>query len=96
MPSLEVGFGGTDSFKERFGKTLSTYSLPLTSDTADKLAVEEPTTTHIVSPAPVARDGTDAPVSNTPLLASPMPQSGVNELVKELGWMANFISGRAA
>lgn len=90
------GIGGTDSFDVRFGRTLSTYSLPLTSDRAnDKLAVEEPATAQLGSPALVARNGTDVPVGNTALLTSPIPNSGLDELVSELGWIADIINGKS-
>ncbi|OIW34014.1 hypothetical protein CONLIGDRAFT_569183 [Coniochaeta ligniaria NRRL 30616] len=96
LPSLEGGIGATDSFDTRFGKTLSTYSLPLTSDPADKLAVEEPATSQLGSPALVARNGTDVPVGNTSMLTSPIPNSGLDELVNELGWIADIINGTSA
>jgi hypothetical protein len=96
LPSLGAGIGGTDSFDVRFGKTLSTYSLPLTSEPADKLAVEEPARAQLGSPALVARNGTDVPMGNTSLLASPIPNSGLDELVNELGWIAGVINGKAA
>ncbi|KAH8910253.1 hypothetical protein BR93DRAFT_469390 [Coniochaeta sp. PMI_546] len=96
LPSLGLGIGGTDSFNVRFGKTLSTYSLPLASEPTDKLAAEEPATAQLGSPALVARNGTDVPVGNTSLLASPIPNSGLDELVNELGWMADLINGKAA
>jgi hypothetical protein len=81
-----------DYFNGRFSKTLSTYSLPLASDPAEKLAAEEPpTTTQLGSPALVARNGTDVPVGNTSLLTSSIPNSGLDDLVSELGWIANII-----
>lgn len=100
LPSRDVsGIGGTDSFDARFGRTLSTYSLPpLASDRAnDKLAAAEgPATAQLGSPALVARNGTDVPVGNTALLTSPIPNSGLDELVSELGWIADIINGKSA
>ena len=91
LPQLGARLAGTDYFSGRFSKTLSAYSLPLASDPGDKLAAEEPATNQLGSPALVARNGTDVPVGNTSLLASPIPNSGLDELVSELGWMAGII-----
>ncbi|KAB5557939.1 hypothetical protein GE09DRAFT_1221078 [Coniochaeta sp. 2T2.1] len=91
LPAVEKCLGDTDSFQQRFSKSLSTYSLPLTSDPADKLAVEEPATTQLGSPALV----TEIPAGNPSLLTSPIASSGLEELVTELGWMADFIGKTA-
>lgn len=91
LPSLEPGPADTDYFSGRFSKTLSTYSLPLTSDPDDKLVADEPATTQLGSPTLVARNGADVPVGNTSLLTSPISNSGLDELVSELGWMAGII-----
>jgi hypothetical protein len=96
LPSLDMGLGDTNSFHGDFGTTLSTYSLPLTSDTVEKLAVDEPSTTQLGSPALVARNGTDVPVGDTSLLAGPNPNSGLDELVNELGWIADIINCKRA
>jgi hypothetical protein len=96
LPRSEPTVDARSSFVRDLDAALSTYSLPQlsTSDAAGKLSVV--TQPPIGSPALVARDGTDVPVGNTCLLTSPIPNSGLEELVNELGWMADVIRGKDA
>ena len=76
--------------------TLSTYSLPKsTADEGKSTANTRPSLETFGSPALLARNGTDVPLGNTSLLTSPIPDSGLEELVNELSWMADIISGKA-
>ncbi|KAK3942441.1 hypothetical protein QBC46DRAFT_339646 [Diplogelasinospora grovesii] len=90
-----------NSFARTLTATLSTYSLPLSSVTiqdGSKLVTTTPATTQPVgSPALVARNGNDVPTGNTSLLVGngPLRDSGLDDLVSELGWMADVI-GRGA
>lgn len=92
FPRLSSLADARTSFVRDLDAALSTYSLPHlpTPDTAGKLSVVTG------SPALLARDGTDVPVGNTSLLTSPIPNSGLEELVNELGWMADVIRGKDA
>lgn len=95
LQALGLGLGGVDSFAGNLGSSLSTYSLPLTSDTITKPVVQQQTiTTNPSSPALVCRNGNDVPAGNTSLLTSPIPNSGLDELMNELNWMADFIHGK--
>lgn len=88
LPPLEAGAGDADYFSSRFSKALSTYSLPLTSDPADKLVMDQPPTAQSASPALVARNDRDLPLGSNPsLLTSPIPDSGLDGLMSELGWI---------
>ncbi|KAK3322462.1 hypothetical protein B0H66DRAFT_554427 [Apodospora peruviana] len=95
-----------DSFARNLTATLSTYSLPQSSADhhqqggAGKLSVVVPSGHHqssLGSPAVVARGGTDdaLPMGNTSLLTSPIPNSGLDDLMNELGWMADVIRGKS-
>ena len=78
--------------------TLSTYSLPKSTADEGKSTANtrtRPTVETFGSPALVARNGNDVPLGNTSLLTSPIPDSGLEELVSELSWMADIISGKA-
>ena len=76
--------------------TLSTYSLPkATVDEGKSTANTQLSLETFGSPALVARNGNDVPLGNTSLLTSPIPDSGLEELVNELSWMADIISGKA-
>jgi len=82
-----------------FGRSTATlasfsgYSLPRTSvEGGDKLAIDAPAQ-PLRSPAILARNGNEMPVGNTSLLATPTA-SGLDDLVHELGWMADVISGK--
>ncbi|KAK0646414.1 hypothetical protein B0T16DRAFT_413377 [Cercophora newfieldiana] len=96
LPGIESTVNARSSFVRDLDAALSTYSLPQlsTPDAAGKLSVV--TQPPVGSPALVARDGTDVPVGNTTLLTSPIPNSGLEELVNELGWMADVIRGKEA
>jgi len=85
LPSIESTVGACASFMRDLDAALSTYSLPQSSapDLEGKLSV-------------VTSHGTDVPVGNSPLLTSPIPNSGLEELVNELGWMADVIRGKDA
>jgi hypothetical protein len=84
-----------DSPSRMLGATLSTYSLPQSS--GGKLSVEERTPmAKMGSPALVARNGNDdVPVGNTSLLTNPIPNSGLDDLVSELSWIADVIHGKS-
>ena len=90
-----------DSFARNLTATLSTYSLPQTSDQPGKLSLVVPSSlshhTALGSPAIVARGNgaDDVPVGNTSLLTSPIPNSGLDDLMNELGWMADVIRGKS-
>lgn len=64
--------------------TLSTYSLPQSSS-----PVEEKCKSSLMVP----RIETNISVSQTSFLNSPTPNSGLEELMNELGWMAEAIRG---
>lgn len=94
LPDMDLAMDAHSSFVRDLDAALSTYSLPLstTPDAASKLNIV--TQPPVGSPALVARDGTDVPVGNTSLLTSPIPNSGLEELVNELGWMADVIRSK--
>lgn len=97
LPPTGVRPGDIDSSARNLNGTLSTYSLPQTSDTGDKLSANDRTQMRSLdSPVLVAGNGTELPVGNTSLLTSPIPNSGLDELMNELGWMADIITGRGA
>ncbi|KAM7196036.1 hypothetical protein V8F20_007230 [Naviculisporaceae sp. PSN 640] len=113
-----IGIGGVD-LARNLNATLSTYSLPQSSDhpnamqkqkqhqAAEKLSLVVPpsafdrghthkhlNTNTLGSPALVARgSGADeVPLGNNNLLlTSPIPNSGLDDLINELGWMADII-----
>ena len=62
--------------------TLSTYSLPQSSPAEEKS-----------KSLMVPRIETNIPVSHTSFLNSPTPNSGLEDLMNELGWMADAIRG---
>ncbi|KAK4211957.1 hypothetical protein QBC37DRAFT_203712 [Rhypophila decipiens] len=110
-PLSPLGCGGTDSMAARnLDATLSTYSLPQTSDPnqqqkkQEKLSLVVPPSSSfsnnhrntLGSPALVARgNGADEVPqmgsNNLLLLTSPIPNSGLDDLIHELGWMADII-----
>ena len=94
LPGIESADGARCSFVRDLDAALSTYSLPRSAPEEGKLTVV--TQAPVGSPALVARDGTDVPVGNTSLLTSPIPNSGLEELVNELGWMADVIRSKDA
>ena len=90
-----AGAAGPDPLSRRnLSATLSTYSLPRTAAGDNKLSGRQRTpVANLGSPALVARNGNDVPVGNTSLLTSPIPNSGLDELMNELSWMADVIDG---
>ncbi|KAH8894937.1 hypothetical protein GQ53DRAFT_762317 [Thozetella sp. PMI_491] len=97
FPALEVGAGNaTDMVARNLEATFSTYSLPRTSPADGKLLVPRRASVEALgSPALVARNGTDMPLGNTSLLTNPIPNSGLDDLMSELGWMADVIASKA-
>ncbi|KAL2021015.1 hypothetical protein VTK56DRAFT_7670 [Thermocarpiscus australiensis] len=75
-------------FVRNFIATLSTYSLPQTAGTEGKLSAAEQSSLGAL--------GTDASIGNTSLLTSPIPDPGLDDLVRELRWIADFIDGKHA
>ncbi|KAI1074663.1 hypothetical protein F5B20DRAFT_573917 [Whalleya microplaca] len=68
------------------------YSLPQPTTHNDKhLNVGSTPMTVIGSPALVARNENDVPVGNTNLLSRPGIDTGLDDLVSEMGWMADVI-----
>ncbi len=83
--SADGAFGGGSLMM-----AFSGYRLPRTEE-GGKLAVNS----TMGSPALIARNDPDLPVGNTSLLAAPAAAaSGLDDLVHELGWMADVISGK--
>ncbi|KAK3682661.1 hypothetical protein B0T22DRAFT_291307 [Podospora appendiculata] len=99
LSAVEPGPGsfGTTMIRN-LNATLSTYSLPQSLVHEDKLgAVGQPSLATLGSPAIAAREGADLPTGNTSsFLNNPIPSSGLDDLLSELGWMANVIHGKAA
>lgn len=88
LPAIGLGLSAT------LDSSLSTYSLPLTSDTVKKSPMaEQGAPKSTCSAELIARNGKSVH-GNTPFLTSPIPQSGLDELMNELGWMADFLRGR--
>ncbi|KAK0621150.1 hypothetical protein B0T17DRAFT_495008 [Bombardia bombarda] len=87
--------------KRNFDATLSTYSLPRSSLQDDAAVKLGSSVVNVASASPtiVARgDGTDDVVpfqvgNTSSLLTSHIPNSGLDNLLSELGWMANVIRG---
>ncbi len=95
FPPLQSGAVNNDSVARNFEATFSTYSLPRSLPEGNKLTVAKRASLEALgSPALVARNGTDMPLGNTSLLTSPIPDSGLEDLVNELGWMADVIAGK--
>lgn len=103
-PSIREGEGAASSavaIQRNVEASLSTYSLPQSRIGAKQTLSDGNATTVAASvppfgsPAVVARNGTDVPVGTTSLLASPVPDSGLDDLVNELGWIADVI-GKAS
>lgn len=94
FPFSQSKTGTAGSPSKLLGATLSTYSLPQSS--GGKLSVDERAApmAKMGSPALVARNGNDVPVGNTTLLTNPIPNSGLDELVSELSWIADVIDGK--
>jgi hypothetical protein len=89
LPALGLGLSAN------LGSSLSTYSLPLTSDTVKKSPVQEQNALKSTGSSElIARNGKSVH-GNTPLLTSPIPHSGLDELMNELGWMVGFIRGKS-
>ncbi|RKU48048.1 hypothetical protein DL546_007874 [Coniochaeta pulveracea] len=89
LPAVGLGLGANA------GSSISTYSLPLTSDTGKKSAVQEQSAAKSAcSPELLARGGAKVHGS-IPFLTSPIPHSGLDELMYELGWMSDFIRGKS-
>lgn len=79
----------TNPFARNLNATLSTYSLPRTSGTAGKLSV-------MTSKSALEAEVVVGDENVSPLLSSPIPDSGLDDLVNELGWMAGMIRGKYA
>ncbi|KAK5654177.1 hypothetical protein OQA88_7608 [Cercophora sp. LCS_1] len=92
LPGIDTTLGMRSSFVRDLDVALSTYSLPQSSHETGKLRVV--TQQPVGSPALVASDEADLPVGHTSLLTSPIPNSGLEDLVNELGWMADVIRGK--
>jgi len=93
LPGILSTMGARSSFVRDLDAALSTYSLPPppTHET-EKLRVV--TETASGDAALLASDGVVG--GNTSLLTSPIPNSGLEDLVTELGWMADVIRGKDA
>ncbi|KXX73583.1 hypothetical protein MMYC01_208743 [Madurella mycetomatis] len=90
LPAVDTAADqATNPFTRNLNATLSTYSLPRTSGTAGKLSVM--TSKSALEAEVVVGDG-----NASSLLSSPIPDSGLDDLVSELGWMAGMIRGKYA
>ncbi|KAK3356937.1 hypothetical protein B0T25DRAFT_566267 [Lasiosphaeria hispida] len=98
LPGIEFKTGVRNSFGRDLDAALSCYSLPRSpiQDGGKLSVVTQPSLGPLGLPALIARDGTDVPVGNTSLLTSPIPNSGLEDLLNELGWMAEVIRGKDA
>jgi hypothetical protein len=96
-PDAEIPGTASGPFTRSLGAALSTYSLPRSSagnDDSKTNHLQGTVRNTLGSPALVARNSTDVPVGNTSLLASPIPDAGLDDLVSELSWMAGAIHGK--
>ncbi|KAK0711654.1 hypothetical protein B0H67DRAFT_298145 [Lasiosphaeris hirsuta] len=98
LPRIESKASARSSFGRDLDAALSCYSLPRSpiQDGGKLSVVTQPSLGPLGSPALLARDGTDVPVGDTSLLTSPIPNSGLEDLLNELGWMAEVIRGKDA
>ncbi len=100
LPGFRATTIGRGSFMRDLDAALSTYSLPQSSaQDGTKLSVIAKPSVGILpgSPALVARDGAGVSMDGNPsLLTSPIPNSGLEDLWNELGWMADVIRGKDA
>ncbi|KAK1751809.1 hypothetical protein QBC47DRAFT_329577 [Echria macrotheca] len=87
--------GRRSSFVRDLDAALSTYSLPQTSthdhSAAEKLLRVDTGSSPALLASDVSAVGRGSAAS---LLTSPIPNSGLEELVSELGWMAEVIRGK--
>lgn len=85
LPGIDAAAGQTTTnpFARNLTAALSAYSLPRTAGTEGcKLSVVTGKTEVV-----------DGGATGTSLLSSPIPDSGLDDLVSELGWMAGMIRG---
>jgi hypothetical protein len=93
-PFQALSMPGTRKQSMDQGMGFAGYSLPQALSDGKKLEV--PTAYgNMGSPALIARSDAGIPLGNTSLLAAPA-DSGLDDLVSELGWMVDAINCRAA
>lgn len=85
-------------FARNLAASLSAYSLPRTADSERKHspAGQPPQQQMQMQTQTAAALASDVAVGSPSLLSSPIPDSGLEKLVSELGWMAEFIRGGCA
>jgi hypothetical protein len=94
IPAVGSGQNSSRPPTKNLEATLSTYSLPRTSDHCGKEDVGSSRPLQSLgSLAVITKNGNDVQLRGTSFLNSPIESPGLDDLINELGWVASAIVG---